>query len=523
MRQAIHIFRKDVRHCWPYIAATLSLTALNAWQASTDGMDTQHLGPHLSDLMLIMLMVLAWWLAIGAAIHGESAIGDRQFWTTRPYSWKSLLAAKLLFVAAFLALPMLLSDCAILLAAGYNPLGLSRALVWRQCWFLAFLVLPIMAAALTRVTRDLVLTGLAFYVGSYLVFSAFALRHAYGQGAAPSGEPSWIAYGAQWLVPVVGLCLIAWQYAQRRTTSVRVFALALAALVPLGVVPQYLQMSSAASASPWKEPAYSKLKVELSSSPPRTSPASAEGQIVGRIGIPVRVSGWPRELMNCQLSQVTVTSAGLWPGDPALDSNVSPDCITTNTTDGSESIDFSIDGSKRTVADRVDLSVSITLRLFEHKVSAELRPEPRWTHVPGFGTVRWLDGRGGGDQIAWRVPLLPGERQRFFDIAYTGFDPASNSTAGGSATASVYNLPASFAWFRMSPLNWNEGLFPMSQPTAPPATFTVRRLIGIAYRELRLSNVRLADYATGYQPAPKALASGEGSYSASHGSRKTTR
>jgi hypothetical protein len=171
----------------------------------------------------------------------------------------------------------------------------------------------------------------------------------------------------------------------------------------------------------------------------------------------------------------------------------------------------------------VDLSVSVTLGLFERPVSAELRPEPGWTHVPGFGTVRWLDGRGGLDQIAWRVPLLPGERQRFFDIAYTGSDPASNSTARSSATASVYNLPASFAWFRMSPLNWNEGLFPTSQPTAPPATFTAKRLTGTAHRELRLSNVRLADYATGYQPAPGTLPAAEGTHPASHGSRRTTR
>jgi len=30
MRQAIHIFRKDARHCWPYIAAVVALTAAHA-------------------------------------------------------------------------------------------------------------------------------------------------------------------------------------------------------------------------------------------------------------------------------------------------------------------------------------------------------------------------------------------------------------------------------------------------------------------------------------------------------------
>ena len=30
MRQAMHIFRKDVRHCWPYIGAVMALTAVHA-------------------------------------------------------------------------------------------------------------------------------------------------------------------------------------------------------------------------------------------------------------------------------------------------------------------------------------------------------------------------------------------------------------------------------------------------------------------------------------------------------------
>ena len=110
MRQAIHIFRKDARYCWPYIAAVVALTAVHAWQASVDTPWPEDYRLYTSDSLIALLMVLAWWLVIGAAVHGECLTGDRQFWTTQPYSWRSLLAAKLLFFAVFLALPVFISD-----------------------------------------------------------------------------------------------------------------------------------------------------------------------------------------------------------------------------------------------------------------------------------------------------------------------------------------------------------------------------------------------------------------------------
>ena len=171
MRQAIHIFRKDARHCWPYIAAVLALAVVNAWQNSREIPS-----PSLNiDMNLPLLTGLAWWLAIGAAVHGESLIGDRQFWVTRPYSWKSLLAAKLLFVAVFLGLPTFVSDCITLFASGFTPRPLIPGLLLRQCWLAAFLVLPFVVAALTRLTGRFVLTGLVSYIFLYHEHNVFGL------------------------------------------------------------------------------------------------------------------------------------------------------------------------------------------------------------------------------------------------------------------------------------------------------------------------------------------------------------
>src|SRR5271157_72092 len=160
MRQAIHIFCKDARHCRPYIAVVLALTAMSAWLAYRQVLP----GAHNVEPLFLSLIPLAWWLTIGAAVQAESLAGDRQFWVTRPYSWKSLLAAKLLFAAAFIGLPVLLSDCLTLLANGFNPLTLIPGLLLRQAWLAGVLGLPFAVAALTRTIRDLVLAGLVFLI-----------------------------------------------------------------------------------------------------------------------------------------------------------------------------------------------------------------------------------------------------------------------------------------------------------------------------------------------------------------------
>ena len=103
---------------------------------------------------------LACWNLIIAVIHEEKLPGDRQYWLTRPYSWKDLLAAKALFVAAFINLPLFVWHVGAFAAVGV-PLGEHLpALLWRQLFFSAFYILPVAAlAAITRSLGQLILTG----------------------------------------------------------------------------------------------------------------------------------------------------------------------------------------------------------------------------------------------------------------------------------------------------------------------------------------------------------------------------
>src|SRR5437879_8634778 len=115
MRQTIHIFLKDARRSWPYIAVVVALTAAHAvlsprW-VPLNTAQTARLNRTVE--LLHMILPIAWWFTIAHLVHGERLVGDRQFWVTRPYSWKSLFAAKVLFCAVFLILPFLISDCVI--------------------------------------------------------------------------------------------------------------------------------------------------------------------------------------------------------------------------------------------------------------------------------------------------------------------------------------------------------------------------------------------------------------------------
>jgi len=502
MRQAIHIFRKDARHCWPYIAGAMAITAVHAWHESLDMPDPQN--GSLSGVLLALLMALAWWFAIGVAVHGESPVGDRQFWTTRPYSWKSLLASKLLFIVAFLAVPLFLSDCITLRASGYNPFTLIPGLLWRQCWFLTFLILPFVLAALTRATREFVLAGLVFYV---VFWTALYMLTNHSGGVMLFGRTSWIADIAPWLVAVAGFSLVVWQYARRRTTLARVLAISLGGAVPLVMALSLGRMGEPAPAPRQDDPRYRNVAVQLAPAPGQANPLNLDRQSKGVIEIPVKFSGWPRDLMTCQLWQVSTTAPGTEPQAyghttgavkwrPADPRNLG----VTTASDGRESIWFSIDDSKTLTSKNVDLWVSVGIQLYERRGTIDLWLERGWTHVPGFGNVRLAEDTRGGYFIVWRTALKPGEPGWIYRLGDGKSEPVTDAGWSGA----FIDLPASPAWFAISPVYSYPGVVmptsglttvrPNSARSIPqPLVFTAKRLVATLRRELKIPNVRLAD------------------------------
>jgi hypothetical protein len=152
MSQILNIFRKDTRRFWPEIVLSLAIVAALAWIGPYEWKVEPHEHPELEALrqlagLLAFLMIVGWVLLASRAVHAEPLVGDRQFWLTRPYEWKKLLAAKTLFLAAYLYLPFLLMQCVLLARAGFAPVHWIPELLFNLLLVSAAIILPLVAAA----------------------------------------------------------------------------------------------------------------------------------------------------------------------------------------------------------------------------------------------------------------------------------------------------------------------------------------------------------------------------------------
>lgn len=139
MRQAFHVFKKDVRYLRYEVALILMIALTFAAMHATHERNNSSW----SELALVMIAAFL----IGRLILAEAIPGDRQFWITRPYRWQSLLVAKLLFIVTFVNLPILLAQLFIVTIDGF-PIGSSLpGLVWSQVLLLTFAFLPFAALA----------------------------------------------------------------------------------------------------------------------------------------------------------------------------------------------------------------------------------------------------------------------------------------------------------------------------------------------------------------------------------------
>jgi hypothetical protein len=159
MKQILHILAKDARHLWAEISLSVAITAAFAlacpsrWLAPGgmryfgSGFTAATADVQLFVGLLELLVFASWWLLISNLIHSDRLIGDRQFWLTRPYEWKKLLAAKLLFLLVFLYLPLFIAQCALLAVAGFSPFAHLAGLIFNLLLNSGVVILPLIAIA----------------------------------------------------------------------------------------------------------------------------------------------------------------------------------------------------------------------------------------------------------------------------------------------------------------------------------------------------------------------------------------
>ncbi len=245
MGQAIHIFKKDVRHLRFEIVIAVAVAALFAFietKHALSPVDAVYSNTSASYLALILLPII-WWTLIGRVIHDEALPGDRQFWITRPYSWRSLLSAKILFILAFVNLPMLIAQAVIIHAYGFSIGSELVGLLWSQVLLTIVFVLPIIAmSALTTgfvqliagILTPCVIALISSVVGPGrgIMLSGFPsglavlrLGRALGVSTVSAGGYGWVQpYFVYLLIAVGGLTIILWQFRRRGTAVGRCFA-----------------------------------------------------------------------------------------------------------------------------------------------------------------------------------------------------------------------------------------------------------------------------------------------------------
>jgi hypothetical protein len=218
MSQIFHILRKDVRHHWAEILLCQAALVAFCWDVVQSWSESHTLAAGALSTMIDFLLPLTWGFFVFRIVQSESLVGDRQFWVTRPYEWKKLLAEKVILVLGLINLPLLIAGAILLAKAGFSPLPHALGLLWMQVLLFQVPFLPLLAlGAVTRNIAQGLLALLAFLV--FIILNAVLNEFLRSRGL-PSGDTDWLPVG----VLLIACCVaIGIQYARRKTPQSRVW------------------------------------------------------------------------------------------------------------------------------------------------------------------------------------------------------------------------------------------------------------------------------------------------------------
>ena len=279
MRLAWHIFKKDARRLWWEIAVTAGalamLARMDVWR------DDRLPGP--LEGMLNLLLPVAWCYLIALAVQQEPLVGDRQFWITRPIPRPALLAAKMLFAAAFVMAPMGIADSVILSISGFSPFAHLGPLIWKQAAVFLAVVLP--AAALAAITRNTA----QFFAAAVPVALAAVFLMSMVERYAFFRPPDVTRRGVAVLIlAAAALVILALQYAWRRTGMAR--ASGLTAVAAAALLYSYLPLEATHTLrGAWSAKPASEVRIERTTGDPPEIRWGARDIVV--VAVPVALAG----------------------------------------------------------------------------------------------------------------------------------------------------------------------------------------------------------------------------------------
>lgn len=236
MRQILRIFKKDVRRHWPEILISLAFLGLylcvtlrNPGRSAFLASGSSLLLAWFSADSIPALMVVFWVFLSVRLVQGESLVGDRQWWVTKPYEWWNILVAKLSFFAVFISLPLFFAQLYLLHHAGFAVLPNLRGVLSMQLALTGGLFIA--CTALGCLTKNLWQAALAcVFVLIATVGLAYLLQKVPNSSLSSAAGHWWGDSVISFLSRTIVVGAVLWQYARRKTWHARGLVIAGAAL-----------------------------------------------------------------------------------------------------------------------------------------------------------------------------------------------------------------------------------------------------------------------------------------------------
>lgn len=238
MSLILHIFRKDARHRSPEILISLALLVVYASLQPRTWTEQKYNHEFLDTFIHYLpgILILSWVFLIVRIVQGETLVGDRQFWITRPYVWHKLLVAKLLSVLIFFHLPLFVAQIMLLYMAKFPVLSSIPGLMYVHALFVFALVLP-------SLTIGSVTSGIGQTALTLLIVCAALVGFAYLSTVLPDSDvgidsPD-TAYALLYGATCVAVILIQFNY--RRALAARlIIGAAAAAMIVTSIISPFL-------------------------------------------------------------------------------------------------------------------------------------------------------------------------------------------------------------------------------------------------------------------------------------------
>jgi len=499
MRQTLHIFKKDVRHLWFEIAVAITVVAAFTFTGARRALWLVHPATNRTAAwtLVMILLPLAWWTLIARVIHDEALPGDSQFWITRPYSWKSLLGAKALFILAFINIPMLLADGVIVRAYGL-PLGIEMpGLLWSQVLIAIVFILPI--AALSALTTGFVQLIFAVLTPCVITLGIAIVAPEVVLGGFFSGS-DWVkTYYVFLLMSVAASGILVWQYSMRRTAAARSLALAAGILAVLGMT--LIPWSAAFRIQSW----FSKQRLDQSlvhvdfDSANRwlTRAVIVEGGGRVRVELPLTITGLPAGM----IAKPEGFSVDLQAPDGAMWQADQLPLRIASKMGQKFSLEATVDSAfyRRVKDEPLKVRGSVYMTLFGNRQTVRVPFGDRSVPVPRVGVCSASGGANGQSYF-----LICSSAFRFPPVLFSySFKQSAKEAVQDVWSSTEPRRPISYSPFPaelgISPVSQDFTFSTVAVPLSEARVDTVEPLAHIR-RNLEINNLRLGDFEV--RPAP---------------------